>query len=97
MTDLPRGARMPHSLSKGIARPGRDVGDVDDPELIRPFGGEVALDQIRCRPMIPLAHGGGGEPPPPADSLQTRFTHRAGYPFATHVRPVSSACIRGVP
>jgi len=28
-------------------RPGRDVGEIGDPELIRPSGGELALDQIR--------------------------------------------------
>src|SRR5262245_46061709 len=39
-------------------RPGRDVGEIGDPELIRPNGGELALDQI-CRIFRLVAADGG--------------------------------------
>ena len=37
------------------ARPGRDVGDVGDPELVGPGGGEVARHEIGRRPRIAIA------------------------------------------
>lgn len=34
------------------AAPGRDIGDVGDPELVRSVDIEVMFDQIRCWPRV---------------------------------------------
>jgi hypothetical protein len=69
------------------AGPGRDVGDVRDPQPIGPGGGELPIDEIRCRlrRLVPDRRS----KLPPADALQLRGPHQAGDALATDVNPLS--------
>ena len=57
-------------------RPGRDVCEIGDPELIRPNGGELALDQI-CRIIRPVAADGGSAFGAAHNSLQPERSHQS--------------------
>jgi len=80
-----------HAAAEGIQHdgeeqepgPGRDVGDVRDPEPIGCVGGEVALDQVRCRPgaRIPCRRPRSLAS---ADAPQARTAHQSGDPLAAH-------------
>jgi hypothetical protein len=64
------------------AGPGRDVGDVGNPELVRPLGPEIPIDQIGGRPHPLVADGGPGLPSP-AHADKAGRTHQALHPLAT--------------
>ena len=78
--------------------PGRDIGDVGDPELVRSVHREVPIDQVRRRPLRRFTHG-GGRPLAPTQPAEPAIRIRR----ATRLRPTyvpssaSSACIRGAP
>jgi hypothetical protein len=63
------------------AGPGRDVGDVGDPELVRLFGREVAIDQVGRWPAPLVADRRAGEAPP-ADAGEAGRAHQALDPLA---------------
>ena len=44
-----------HDGQEQEPRPGRDVGDVGDPELIGTLGNEVALDEIGSPVVVAIA------------------------------------------
>ena len=69
--DDPTAEGIEHDGEIQEAGPGRNVGDVSDPELIRPLGAEVALDQIGRRSCIAIAHG-GHDPLAPANAPNAR-------------------------
>ena len=80
-----------HAAAEGIQHdgevqepgPGGDVGDVRDPEPIGCVGGEVALDQIRCRSGTRIPYR---RPCPlaPTDAPQAGTAHQSGDPLAAH-------------
>src|SRR5215470_4877723 len=55
-------------------RPGRDVGEIGDPELIRPHRGELALDQI-CRIFRLVVADGGSALAPTHGPSQPKRSH----------------------
>src|SRR5262247_2704851 len=57
-------------------RPGRDVCEIGDPELIRPNGGELALDQIR-RIIRPVTADRGSALAPTHSPLQPERSHQS--------------------
>src|SRR5262245_7539994 len=56
--------------------PGRDVGEIGDPELIRPHRGELALDQI-CRIIRLVAADGGSAFATAHNPLQPERLHQS--------------------
>src|SRR5438128_2661894 len=66
------------------AGPGRHVGDVRDPQLIRARAGELAVDEIRRRPGRLVAHR-RAERLPPAHALQPGAPHQPGHPLTANV------------
>src|SRR5262245_55965697 len=62
-------------------RPGRDVCEIGDPELIRPNGGELALDQI-CRIFRLVAADGGSALAPTHGPSQPKRSHQSFDPTA---------------
>ena len=65
------------------ARPGRDVRDVGDPELVRAVGGERPADQVGCRPGPRIAARGCDEGPA-AHPHQAGRLHEPGDALAAH-------------
>src|SRR5262245_50262609 len=57
-------------------RPGRDVREIGDPELIRPHGGELALDQI-CRIIRLVSADRGSALTPTHNPLQPERSHQS--------------------
>src|SRR5262245_53138970 len=57
-------------------RPGRDICEIGDPELIRPNGGELALDQI-CRIFRPVAADSGSAFGAAHNPLQPERSHQS--------------------
>jgi hypothetical protein len=64
--------------------PGRDVGDIGDPQPIGRGGGEVAFDQVGCRLRTALAHG-GGYPFASAHSAKACGLHQARDPLTPEI------------
>src|SRR5262245_47291311 len=58
------------------SRPGRDVREIGDPELIRPNGGELALDQI-CRITRLVTADRGSALTPTHNPLQPERSHQS--------------------
>src|SRR5262245_19101410 len=74
------GKDVNHKRDVREAAPRRDVGEIRDPELIRPTRGEVSINQvtraIRVRPRLR-----GGRPCPAAHrARQTHLAHQAPDP-----------------
>jgi hypothetical protein len=65
--------------------PGRNVGDIRDPELVRCLGREVALHEVRCGTPIRVTQSGMGSLAP-AHPLQAQPAHQPGDPIATDLR-----------
>ena len=61
--------------------PCSDIGYIGDPELVRPVGGEITLDQIGRRGFSRLSDR-STNPFPSANTLQARSTHETGHPLA---------------
>ena len=80
-----------HDREKQPALTGRQVGDVGEPELVRPSSGEAATDEVRRR----RGRGAGDRcaPPPSAtrDALELELAHQAGDAFAADADPVRLA------
>ena len=66
--------------------PGRDVGDIGDPQAIGLRRDEVALDQIGRRPRAAIAHR-GVDPLAPADPDQTGLFQQPRHPLAPDLMP----------
>ena len=64
--------------------PGRDVGQVGDPQLVGGRRGEVALDQIRVAPGARVSLG-GADPFPAAYPFDAGVPHQPGDLIAAHV------------
>src|SRR4051794_6579198 len=56
--DDPTAEDVLHSRQEEEALPGLDVLEVADPEPVRLGAGEVAVDDVRCRLTLWVAHGG---------------------------------------
>jgi hypothetical protein len=67
----------------GKALPSRDEGEVGDPELVRPVGRELALDQV-ARPGRGQVRPGGAEVCLADHALQALGAHQALYGAACH-------------
>ena len=68
-------------LDRGGIEPalvGRDLGDVREPDLIRPRGGEGALEKVRRNPVGVSAVGRDGTSPPPPLRPNSVFFHELG-------------------
>src|SRR5438309_1388479 len=76
--------RIEHDGEIQEAGPGRHVGDVRDPQLIRARAGELAVDEIRRRPGRLVAHR-RAERLPPAHALQPGAPHQPGHPLTANV------------
>jgi hypothetical protein len=50
-------------------------------------GGEVAFDQVGCRPRVTIPHS-GGYPLAPAYAVKARVSHQPRYPLAPDVNPL---------
>jgi hypothetical protein len=71
-----------HVLDEGdVAEPGPGpyVREIRDPQPVRGFGTEVALDQVRRRSGFGVVAGGELGPSPPSP-LQASFTHETPHP-----------------
>ena len=75
--------RIEHHGEIEKPRPGRDVGDVGDPEPIRRFRREIALDQVR-RLSATILHRGGDEPAS-AHTGETGLRHQSRHPLAPNI------------
>ncbi len=75
-------------------RPGRHVGNVGHPELIRPGSREGALHEIRRRPGRGVS-AGRARPRPPADADEPGNAHEAGDPLARDPRAPHPGARRG--
>ena len=77
----------------GEARPGRDVGEIGDPEPVRGGGGKDALDEIG-RPRGEL--GRDGRPPDlaPDRAGEAEAAHEPGDPVAPDV---GALALEGMP
>src|SRR4029078_1244867 len=64
-------------------------GDIGNPQPIPPFGGEVALHQIRRRPTGAVANR-RAEPATATGPLQPRLPHQTRHSFAAHGSSLSS-------
>ena len=62
--------RIEHDSKIEKPRPGRNVSDIGDPEPIRRFCREVALDQVWCLTTVALDRGD--------DELASAHTDKAG-------------------
>ena len=71
------------------AGPGGDVGQIGDPQPVRPFGGEGPLDKIGgpCRFGI---GPGGAHRLCPLDASDPELAHQAGHLVAADVVPGAS-------
>jgi len=69
------------------ACPGRVVGDVGHPELVRPGSDEVTLHQVRRR-LRPDLSQGHSLVPASANTLQPGCLHQTCHSPATHVYPI---------
>jgi len=67
------------------ALPGADVGDVGDPLLVRPGGGEVALDEVACPLEGCLVRDRGALLLAAADALQALGPHQPADSVAAHL------------
>ena len=74
--------RIEHDRQIEEARPGRNVGDVGDPQQIRPFCREVAVDQVRRLTVAALDRG--GDELAPAHTGKTCRRHQPGDALATN-------------
>src|SRR5882672_10775436 len=63
------------------ARPGRDIGDVRDPESIGSGSREVTLDEVRCRCHLGVASC-RTRPFATMAALQSGESEQSGYPLA---------------
>ena len=82
--DDPATPGVQHDGQVEEAGPGGDLGDVGDPELIRPFRHEGALHQVRSGSGGGIAPG-GPDMSPPAHPRQRGPAHEARDPLAAHV------------
>ena len=62
------------------AGPGRYISDVRHPQPIRPFGGEVAINQVRC--LTAIAPHRGGDELASAHTSNTGLPHQPGNALA---------------
>ena len=76
--------RVEHDSEVEEAGPRRDVGDVRDPEPIRPGGREVAIHEIGCGPCLAIAESRVGTLAP-AHAGQAQRAHEPGDPLAADV------------
>ena len=60
----------------------RHVGDVGDPELVRPGRGELAIHQVRRRPGVLVTPGRHRAAVPMAGANQASLPHQPRNPFA---------------
>jgi hypothetical protein len=61
------------------------LGDIGDPQPVRCWWGEVALDQVRCWGGLWVAAGQPAQPAPMA-ALEASSAHQSGHAFAAHVQ-----------
>ena len=69
------------------ARVGRDVGDVRDPEFVRRFGDELALDEVRSGAGIAIAHRCANALAA-TSALELPFVHQSREPIIADRYPV---------
>lgn len=62
--------------------PGRHVGHVRHPQLVRSCGVEPALDQVMGRCLTLVTAGGDGEASALADAVDTGLPHEMGHALA---------------
>ncbi len=67
-----------HDGQEEESRCGGNVGDIGDPELVRPRGGEARLHQVWRRSCFLVARG-GAPLPPPARTSQTTYAHQTSH------------------
>ena len=75
--------RIEHDSKIEKAGPGRNVGDVGDPQPIRRFRREIALDQVRRLPATILDRG--GDEPASAHTGETGLRHQSRHPLASNI------------
>ena len=75
------------------AGPGRHVGHVGNPQLIRDRGGEVPGDQVRRR-CVGVVSAGGGLHPTPTQPVQAFLAHQPIDLAIRHAKPFRrSQCV----
>src|SRR2546423_1484063 len=67
-----------YDREKQPALTGRQVGDVGEPQLVRPSGGEAATDEVRRRRRSGIGDRGTAPLPAPRDAFQLELAHQAG-------------------
>ena len=85
--------------------PGRDVGEVHDPQLVGPFGGELTLHEVLwpCRPRVRTRGAGSRTADRPGQSLGAhqpfhgapRHRHALSVKLAPHLAsPIDPVVVR---
>ena len=69
--------------------PGRDIGDIGHPQAIGLGRIKVALDQIRRRARVAIAHR-GVDPLAPAGADQTGLFHQPRHPLTSYFKALCS-------
>ena len=76
-------ARAPVASSKTPPETGHTVGDIRDPQPIRPIRGKIAFHQVRCGPCTATSNRGTCSLSP-TDPLQAQHLHQPGHTLAAH-------------
>ncbi len=85
------GERVDHDRDVEEARPGRDVGDVGDPQLVRAARAERSVDEVRCRRRAAVADR-RPDRPPAVDALRRPATlSSSAASFSSPAAPIAQA------
>jgi len=85
--DHPAAEDIEHNGQEQEPCPGGNIRDIGHPELIRTFGREVPLNQIRSG-LRPGAANGRTDSLAPAYPHEPGFSHQSGYPLAADCNPL---------
>ena len=82
--DNPTAVRVEYYGKVQEAGPRRNVGDIGDPELVRPLGAKVPVDEIGRRSRIAVSDG-GSRPSASANPANAALSHQSSDALARHV------------
>src|ERR1700722_5145059 len=74
-------ARIQHDGDVQESRPGRNIRDICDPELIRAISDELPVNEVRSWPRMRIVNGRGG-PLAARSPIDTAFAHQSGHTLA---------------
>jgi len=76
------GVHVHHHAEEQVALERRHVGDVGEPEPVRPLGDELALDQVGSGRRLRVGDGRARLLAAPGDALDAEVAHQPGDPLA---------------